>query len=110
MGTGCQRVTGVHEKDTDVVVGQWKDGRLGTVRGIRAGKSEYGTLVFAEHGVQQVRLDARYIYRELLKAIVTMFQTGKPPIAPAISLEIVAFIEAAQKSAHNHGITMEVSP
>ena len=56
-------------------------------------------LVFAEHGVQQVPLDTRYIYRELLKQIVTMFQTGKPPIAPAITLGIVAFIEAAWKGA-----------
>jgi hypothetical protein len=32
-----------------------------------------------------------------------MFQTGKPPLDPAVPLEIVAFIEAARKSAMNHG-------
>jgi hypothetical protein len=46
MGPGCRRVTCTHEKDTDVVTGQWQDGRLAGVRGIRAGKSDYGFLAF----------------------------------------------------------------
>jgi len=104
MGPGCRRVSCTHEKDTDEVVGQWNDGRLACVRGIRSGKSDYGCLVFAEKGVQEVPIGTRYIYRELLKHIVAMFQTGKSPVPPAVSLEIVAFIEAAWKSANNHGI------
>ncbi|HEV3261143.1 MAG TPA: Gfo/Idh/MocA family oxidoreductase, partial [Gemmataceae bacterium] len=50
MGPGCQRVTCTHEKDVDVVTGQWKDGRVASVRGIRAGKSDYGCLAFTEQG------------------------------------------------------------
>ena len=46
----------------------------------------------------------QYIYRELLKAIVGMLETGKSPIDPAESLELVAFIEKAADSAANHGI------
>ncbi len=103
MGPGCERVTSTHEKDVDVVTGQWKDGRVATVRGIRRGQSDYGVLAFAEKGVHPVPIGTRYIYRELLKKIVEMFQTKKSPLDIGVTLEIVAFIEAANKSGHNHG-------
>jgi hypothetical protein len=102
MGPGCQRVTCTHEKDTDVVTGQWDDGRLATVRGIRPGH-DYGCLAFTEKGAQPVPIGTKYIYRELLKKIVEMFATGKPPLDPAVTVEIVGFIEAAYRSANNHG-------
>jgi hypothetical protein len=35
MGTGCESVSRTFEKDSDVVVGRWKDGRLGSVRVFR---------------------------------------------------------------------------
>jgi hypothetical protein len=103
MGPGCERVVCTHEKDADVVTGQWRDGRLATVRGIRAGKSDYGCLAFTEQGVKPVPIGTRYIYRELLKKVVELFETKKPPLDVAVTVEIVAFIEAANKSAHNHG-------
>jgi hypothetical protein len=109
MGPGCRRVTCTHEKGTDVVTGQWKDGRLGTVRGIRAGKADYGALAFTEAGVRPLPINARYAYRDLLKAIVGMFETKKAPLDVAVSVEIVAFIEAANKSASNHGAVETVS-
>ena len=51
MGPGCAASVASHEKDVDVVTGQWKDGRVATVRGIRSGKSAYGCTAFAEKGV-----------------------------------------------------------
>jgi len=103
MGPGCQRLTCTHEKDSDVVTGQWKDGRLAGVRGIRAGKSDYGFLAFTDTGVPNVTLSTRYIYRDLLKKIVEFFQTKKSPLDIKVTMEIVAFIEAAFKSGSNHG-------
>jgi virulence factor len=103
MGPGCQRVTCTTEKDVDVVTGQWKDGRLATVRGIRAGKSDYGAVAFAQDGVKPLAIGTKYIYRELLKQIVATFETGKPPLDVAVTLEIVAFMESALKSGMNHG-------
>src|SRR5262245_60232193 len=103
MGPGCERVSCTHEKDVDVVTGQWKDGRLATVRGIRAGKSDYGAVAFAQDGVKPLAIGTKYIYRELLKQIVAMFETGKPPVDVAVTLEIVAFMESALKSSMNHG-------
>jgi len=103
MGPGCQRVTCTHEKDVDVVTGQWKDGRVATVRGIRSGRADYGCLAFTEHGVHPVPISTATIYRELLKKIVELFEKKKSPLDNAVTVEIVAFIEAALKSAHNHG-------
>lgn len=103
MGPGCQRVTATHERGVDVVNGQWKDGRVGTFRGIRDGAAGYGFVAFSAKGVQPVTIGTKYIYRELLKQIVTMFTTGKSPLDPAITLEMMAFIEAANRSGANHG-------
>ena len=103
MGPGCRRVTCTHEKDVDVASGQWVDGRVGTVRGIRAGKADYGCVAFAEKGVFPLALGTKYIYRELCKRIVDLFTTKTSPLDPAVTVEIVAFIEAALRSANNHG-------
>jgi len=103
MGRGCQRVVCTHESGVDVATGQWKDGRVATIRGIRAGQSDYGCLAFTEKGVLPVPIGTRYIYRELLKKIVEMFETNKLPLDIAVTVEIVAFIEAVLKSANNHG-------
>jgi len=108
MGPGCQRVTCTHEKDVDVVTGQWKDGRVATVRGIRRGQSEYGALAFTERGVRSVPIGTKYIYRELVKKIVEMFETKKSPLDIAVALEIVAFIAAANESGHNHGAGVNI--
>src|SRR5579871_5532939 len=46
MGTGCESVTRTTTDNAEFVTGKWKDGRVGTFRGIRKGKTEYGALVF----------------------------------------------------------------
>lgn len=103
MGPGCQRVTCTQERNADVVTGQWRDGRLATVRGIRSGKSDYGAIAFTEQGVKSVPIGTKYIYRELVRKIVDMFTTKKSPLDVGVTVEIVAFIEAALKSGNNHG-------
>jgi predicted dehydrogenase len=103
MGPGCARLTCSHEEDVDVVSGQWKDGRVATVRGLRSGASGYGFVAFCEKGIKHVPIRTTFIYRELLKQIVTFFEDKKSPVDVAVSTEIMAFIEAALKSANNHG-------
>jgi predicted dehydrogenase len=103
LGPGCERVTCTHAPETDVATGYWRDGRIGSIRGIRGPRIDYGCIVFTEQGEQHLPLDTRYIYRELLKKIVEMFQTNKAPLNPAVTVEIMAFIEAALKSANNEG-------
>ncbi|MBC8230795.1 Gfo/Idh/MocA family oxidoreductase, partial [bacterium] len=103
MGPGCASVRSVSTEGVDVVTGLWKDGRVGTVRGIRAGSGGFGFTAFCEKSIQSATINAGYIYRELLKRIVEMFQTGKPPVDILETVEIVAFIEAANQSAKQGG-------
>ena len=108
MGRGCESVTCTSDKAADVVTGHWKDGRVATIRGNRSGPGVYGAIVFAEKSTQSLNIGTKYIYRELLKKIVETYTTGKPPIDIAVTVEIVAFIEAAFKSANNHGMVQKV--
>jgi hypothetical protein len=39
----------------------------------------------------------------LLKKIVELFETKKAPLDVAVTVEIIALIEAANRSGHNHG-------
>ena len=103
MGPGCESVVCVSEEGVDSVIGRWKDGRLATLRGIRAGAAGYGLTAFCEKKVAAVPIGTGYIYRELLKKIVEMFQTGRTPLDPATSYEIVAFMEAALASSNEYG-------
>lgn len=103
MGPGCESVTCTFTEGGEVTTGLWKDGRIGVMRGTRAGSHSYGFVAWTEKGVRQVTIDANYIYRELLKRIVQMFQTGKSPLDNAETIEIVAFQVAALQSAQKGG-------
>jgi virulence factor len=109
MGPGCQTVTCTSDKEADVVTGHWKDGRIATVRGNRKGPGTYGAVAFAEKGTSNIAIGTKYIYRELLKKVVETYTAGKPPIEISVTLEIVAFIEAALKSSQNHGIVQRLA-
>ncbi len=101
MGPGCKSVSRTHTVDTDVVVGIWDDGRVGTFRGGRSGKIGYGGTVFGENGNAQIGpYDG---YKPLLVQIVEFFRTGKSPVDPQETLEIYAFMEAADESKRNGG-------
>ena len=108
MGPGCREVTCTFTAGAEVSVGEWSDGRLGCVRGTRAGGWAYGFTVWGEKGVRSSSINASTIYRELLKNIVRMFETGKPPLDLRQTLEIVAFIESAMKSAELGGLPIPV--
>ena len=42
MGTGCKSLSCTYPESTDVCVGLWNDGRIGTLRGTRKGQSDFG--------------------------------------------------------------------
>jgi len=103
MGPGCVEVSCFSEEGGEVTVGRWCDGRVGTVRGTRAGAHAYGFTAWGDKGVKVMRIDPASIYRELLKRIAQMFDTGEAPLDINITIEIVAFIEAALESADSGG-------
>jgi virulence factor len=103
MGHGCKRVQCMHEIGADVVSGQWQEGRIASIRGIRAGATGFGFLAFTERGIFPVQISFQFIYRELLKKVVEFFEKKQAPVEAGVMVEIVAFIEAALKSENNHG-------
>ncbi|WP_304068572.1 Gfo/Idh/MocA family protein [Pedobacter glucosidilyticus] len=106
MGTGCKSVSRVHTTDTDLVVGLWEGNRIGTFRGLRSGKKDYGITVFGENDI--VELNNFKGYNPLLQKIVRFFETGKAPVNPKETLEICAFIEAADESKKNNGASVNI--
>jgi len=109
LGTGCEEVTTVHAEGTDVVVGRWKDGRLGVVRGIRDGAHDYGAVAFGGKKIQALPAGASGLYKPLVAEIVKFFQTGAPPVPNAETLEIMAFIEAAERSRQRGGVAVKLA-
>jgi predicted dehydrogenase len=101
MGTGCERVVRMSSEGTDLVVGQWSDGRIGTFRGIREGKSGYGGTAFGTNEIRTLEPSAGYA--PLVREIVRFFHTGEPPVSAAETLEIYAFMEAADESKRRDG-------
>ncbi|MGI6573890.1 MAG: Gfo/Idh/MocA family protein [Fermentimonas sp.] len=101
MGTGCETVTRVSSEGTDVIVGLWDDGRIGSIRGIRDGKAPYGGYAFTDKGV--VSTGQYQGYEALVREILKFFETRVPPVSEKETLEIFAFIDAADASKHAGG-------
>lgn len=98
MGPGCESVARVQGSDADVVVGYWKDGRIATYRGLKEGKRSYGVTVFGENAILHSAEQKGSIYQGLLVEIARFFRTRVPPVDVLESLEMLAFMEAADRS------------
>jgi predicted dehydrogenase len=104
MGPGCKTASRTHSDDDDVAIGVWSDGRIGTFRGTRKGPHSYGATVFGDKQIAQAgRFEG---YEPLLVEIVKFFKTGVPPVPAAHTLEILAFMEAADASRRQGGATV----
>ena len=106
MGTGCKDVIRVSTPDTDIVVGTWEDKRIGCFRGLRSGKLDSGGTVYAEKGI--VTLGPSPGYDALLQQIIHFFETGESPVDPRDTLEIYAFMEAADESKRKGGVAVSL--
>lgn len=69
MGTGCESVNRMSSQDADVVVGRWKDGRIGTFRGIKEGPAIYGGTAYTPKG--SIAAGGYEGYKVLLDQILT---------------------------------------
>ncbi|MBP7051284.1 MAG: Gfo/Idh/MocA family oxidoreductase [Phycisphaerae bacterium] len=108
MGPGCQSVQRAQTENYELVVGVWKDGRIGTFRGLRAGRQDYGALVYGSRGI--VRSERGYEgYGHLVDEIVKFLKTGQAPISPDETIEILAFMTAADKSKALNGAKVELA-
>ena len=92
MGTGCQSVVRTTENGKIVVTGKWTGGRVGVFRESK----DYVGKALGEKGEAPVGQSSGY--RPLVVEIVKFFRTGVSPIDPQETLEIYAFMEAADES------------
>lgn len=103
MGQGCVEVTRTFAPDADVVTGKWRDGRLGTIR-VHRPYSTFGATAFSPKLIKSSEKDFYSGYQGLLKEIVAFFQGGKAPVDEAETMEMFAFMDAAQRSRQAGGV------
>jgi predicted dehydrogenase len=108
MGTGCESVSHMNTDDEDVVVGRWPGGRLGVMRGFRKGLYAYGITTFTDKTV--VNSEPKpFSYRPLLVEIAKFMRTRVPPVRAEETLEIFAFMQAAELSKQQGGVEVPLS-
>jgi len=109
LGTGCEVVTRVESADASVVACRWKDGRIGTMRALRP-YSDYGAVLFRKTDKNQTS-ETRPIRSstvELDRDLVKFFTSRIPPVPNEDTLELIAFLDAAQRSKEAGGQPMRL--
>ena len=106
MGPGCIEVTRTASTN-DVITCKWKDGRLGTVNVLRP-YGDYGAIAFREKEIVATP-KYKHSYTNMLKELVQFFATGVPPVPNEETMEIFAFMDAAQRSKENGGKPTKVN-
>jgi hypothetical protein len=87
-------------------VGIWKGERVGTYRGIRTGKSTYGVTILGAKAI--VQSDKYGGYEPLVDEIIKFFKTGKVPVPQEETIEIFAFMSAADESKAKGGAAVSI--
>jgi hypothetical protein len=100
MGVGCETVTRVSASQID---GAWSGDRRGTF----IGKKGYGAEVVG--GKDSGTAGTFEGYEPLVTEIARFFLTGKPPVAKEETIEIFAFMEAADESKRHGGVPVRVA-
>lgn len=111
MGRGCQTVRCIEHEAIDVVVGRWDDGRVGVLRGTRLSQGYFGAVVHTGSGTEIgiARSDPPY-YKLMLDRVMRFFATGEAPIDIDETVEIMAFLESAERSRAESGQPADLRP
>ena len=107
MGSGCESVVRTATADSDVITGVWSGGRIGVLHGLRKGNTPHKVVVFGSKGSAEQKGSGNYA--PLVREIVKFFQTGVAPITTDETLEIFAFMEAADESKRQEGKPVKIS-
>jgi hypothetical protein len=108
LGPGCQSVTRVHLRDTDIVVGRWSGERYGILQGRRAGPPHFALKAFFADHVQDAEIAVDYA--PLVQQIIAFFRAGVAPVSGAEMLEVLAFMDAADASKKMGGQSISLQP
>lgn len=107
MGTGCESVVCTFTPETHVVTGVWKGGKVATLRGMRSGIEPYRVSVYGSEKVLDEQLAGDYT--PFLREVIKFFQTGVAPVSPEETIEIYAFMEAADESKREGGKPVRIA-
>ena len=112
MGMGVDKVSCFRNDTDDVINAVWKDGRMGELR-LQRKSWIYSGYVLPEKPKDRknpvVVFDGYPGYEPLLREIVTFFKTGVVPVPNEETLEIMAFMEAAEMSAKRGGAPVTIA-
>ena len=108
LGSGCVSVVCTSGEGASVVTGQWNDGRIGTLYAMHCWPAPYKVSLFGKGQVFEQHTDSGD-YTPLVREIVKFFKTRQPPVTAAKTLEIYAFMEAADVSKRSHGAPVLLS-
>lgn len=110
MGRGCRWVRCLPLGGVDLAVGEWSDGRVGVVRGTRFGRSEYGCVVHTDVAARcGVVTEEPQLFSALLRRVLAFFRTRIPPVDLDETFEIMAFLEAANRSKDEGGSEVDLA-
>jgi hypothetical protein len=102
FGTGCVEVSRMNSADGDVITARWQDGKLGTVH-LQRPYGKFGAVVFLKGEKLNAMPEIDFSYVPLVREIVSFMQTKEPPVPNDVTLEMFAFMDAAQRSAEAGG-------
>ena len=112
MGMGVDKVSCFRNDTDDVINAVWKDGRMGELR-LQRKSWIYSGYVLPEKPKDRknpvVVFDGYPGYEPLLREIITFFKTGVVPVPNEETLEIMAFMEAAEMSAKRGGAPVTIA-
>jgi len=106
MGQGCESVQHTSTDNQELAVGVWSDGRVGTFRGMREGKSGYGGTAYGDRATGVIGPYGGY--RPLVVEITKFFRTKVVPIPPEETVELYAFMQAAAESKRRGGASVSI--
>ena len=101
MGSGCESVSRTQTERGDEVVGVWSGNRIGSFRGIRKGAASFGAVAFGSKTILPMKTGSAY--KDLCQQIGRFFRTHVAPVDAATTIEIFAFMEAADESKRQRG-------
>lgn len=110
LGAGCQSVRVIGTANADLLLGEWADGKFGSILGNRNQVYNFGATVTTDKAQRHgINLDTVPAYAMLLRQIEPFFKTGKSPLTNAEMLEPIAFLEAASRSRLAGGATIKLA-
>jgi len=123
MGPGVDTVSCASTPTAEVITATYQDGRVATYRGIKQGAVKYSATVFGDKGVSiagvyghgvpvkgMVPTTDKYMgYEGLAIEMAKFFKTRETPVKADETIEIYAFIEAANQSKAAGGAPVKVA-